>query len=122
MFLNKEILEKISKNLSLPYTGIEQDWDLEMANSKRINEFLNYYKQHALSQDEKFAIMSLILASYNDFLEENNVEVDSRWKMIREILESDRSSFADLLNYWSSDGEIKKDNVFRITMLIREIA
>jgi len=121
MILRKEIIEQLSKELSLPYTGIEQDWDIEMANSKRINDFLKFYQQNDLSDDRKTAVMSLILASYDDFLNESNLEDDDRWDEIKSILESERVILADLINYWSLCNEVDKDNLFRITPLVRGV-
>jgi len=42
MILKKEIIEQLSNELALPFTGIEQDWDIEMADSNRINDFLEF--------------------------------------------------------------------------------
>jgi len=65
--------------------------------------------------------MSLILASYDDFLNENNLENDDRWDENKSILESERVIFADLINYWSLYNEVDEDNLFRITSLVRGI-
>ncbi|MGE8299104.1 MAG: hypothetical protein ACN6OW_05980 [Sphingobacterium paramultivorum] len=58
------------------YIGREQDWDIEMVDSNRKNEFIDLYHQYDLGFEEKVALMSLITASYDDFLNENNVEID----------------------------------------------
>ncbi len=121
MILKKEIIEQLSKELSLPYTGIEQDWDIEMANSNRINDFLKFYQKNDLSADKQVAVMSLILASYEEFLNENDLEIDDRWYEIKSILESKRVIFVDLINYWSLCNEIDEDNLFRITPFVRNI-
>lgn len=121
MILKKEIIEQLSKELSLPFTGIEQDWEIEMADSNRINDFLEFYNQNDLSTDKKVAVISLILASYEDFLNENVLEIDDRWNEIKFILESERLIFIDLINYWSLSNEVEEDNLFRITPLIRSI-
>lgn len=121
MILKKEIIKQLSKDLSLPYTGIEQDWDIEMANPNRIDEFIEFYKESNLYDDKKEAVMSLILASYEDFLNDNDLEIDDRWDEIKSILESQRVIFVDLINYWSLCNEIDEDNLFRITPLIRNI-
>ncbi|MGE5473169.1 MAG: hypothetical protein ACM3UU_02990 [Ignavibacteriales bacterium] len=105
----------------MPYTGIEQDWDLEMADSNRINDFLKFYQQNDLSEYKKAAVMSIILASYNDFLNENDVEIDYRWNEIKSILDSKKIFFKDLINYWSLCNEVDDGNLFRITPLIRKI-
>jgi hypothetical protein len=121
MILKKEIIEQLSKELSLPYTGIEQNWDIEMANSNRINDFLEYYQQNNLSVDKKVAVMSLILASYEDFLNESDLAIDDRWDKIESMLKSKRVIFVDLINYWTLCNEVDEDNLFRITPLIRNI-
>jgi hypothetical protein len=118
MILKKEILEPLSKKLSLPYIGIEQDWDIEMADSKRVNDFLKFYQQNILSVDEKVAVMSLIIASYEDFLNEN-AGIDDQWNEIRLMLKSERSIFVDLINYWSLSTE--EGDLFQITPLIRNL-
>lgn len=121
MILKKEIIEPLSKELLLPYTGIEQDWDIEMADSNRIDEFIKFYKDRSLCDNQKVALMSLILSSYDDFLNNNNLEVDKRWNEIKSIIKSERLIFVDLVEYWSLSNEIVQDNFFRITPLLRKL-
>ena len=120
MILRKEVIEQLSRELSLPFTGIEQDWDIEMASPHRLNDFLKYYRSD-LSADKKVAIVSLILASYEEFLNENNLEMDNRWNEIKSIIESERALFEDLIDYWSLNNEVDENNLFRVTPLIRRI-
>ncbi|UTA66459.1 hypothetical protein [Emticicia sp. 21SJ11W-3] len=121
VIIKKEIVEQLSKELSLPYTGIEQDWDIEMANSNRINDFLNFYHQNDLSADKRVAVMSLTLVSYEDYLNEYDLDIDDRWNEIKLILESKRMIFIDLIDYWSLNNEIREDNLFRITPFMRNV-
>jgi hypothetical protein len=121
MIFSKKIVESLSKKLLLPFTGLEQDWELEMANSERVSDFLHFYNQGNLSTEELRAIMALILASYDDFLNENNLEVDDRWGEIKEAIEKKKDIYCDLLNYWALNGTMGSENLFRITPLIRKI-
>lgn len=118
MIPKKETIAALSKKLSLPYKGTEQDWDIEMADSNRINEFIDLYHQYDLDFEERVALMSLIIASYDDFLNENNVEIDSRWNIIKLMLAKDRIHFVELINYWSQCNET---DIFRITSLMRAV-
>ncbi|MEN9639045.1 MAG: hypothetical protein RLZZ262_913 [Bacteroidota bacterium] len=118
MIIRKEIIEQLSKKLSLPYMGIEQDWDVELADKNRVDEFIFYYNENDLSFEMKYATMSIILASYDDFLNDIEIDSDYRWFEIEKILKSEKEIFRDLLEYWAVDSEI--ENVFRITPLIRE--
>lgn len=121
MTIEQNIFKQLSEELSLPYIGIEQDWDLEMANSDRVEEFLEFYKRRALSDEEKIAVMSLILASYDDFLNKNDWVNDEKWEEIKGELKNDRELLVDLINYWSLDDNSAEECVFNITPLIREI-
>ncbi len=118
MIHKKETIAKLSKKLSLPYTGTEQDWDIEMADSNRINEFIDLYHQYDLAFEERVTLMSLIIASYDNFLNENNLEIDCRWDSINAMLAKDRIHFAELINYWSLYNETE---IFRITSLMRTV-
>ena len=117
--LRKEIIEQLSRKLSLPYMGFEQDWDVELADKNRIDEFISYYNENDLSAEMKYATMSILLASYDDFLNDKELDIDYRWYEIEIILKSEKGIFRDLIEHWAVDSEI--ENIFRITTLIREI-
>jgi len=76
MILKEKVIAALSKKLSLPYTGTEQDWEIEMADSSQINEFIDLYHQHDLAFEERMALMPLIVASYDDYLNEYDLAVD----------------------------------------------
>ncbi|MBY8963096.1 hypothetical protein KJK34_10065 [Flavobacterium sp. D11R37] len=118
MILRKEIIEQLSKELSLPYMGFEQDWDVELADKNRVDEFISFYNDNDLSAEMKYAIMSIILASYDDFLNDKELDRDYRWYEIEKILKSEKEVFRDLIEYWTIDSEV--ENAFWITPLIRE--
>jgi len=121
VILKKEAIESLNEKLSLPATGIEQDWEVELADSNRVHEFISYYKKHPLTSDEKKALMSLILASYDDFLNEKDSNTGQFWNDIRQAIESDYDLLTELLDYWSLPDEDDSENWFKITPLIRKI-
>ncbi|WP_333624732.1 hypothetical protein [Sphingobacterium siyangense] len=55
MIQKKETIAILNKKLSLPYTGTELDWDIEMADFNRINEFIDLYHQYDLAFQESLA-------------------------------------------------------------------
>ena len=119
MILRKEAIESVSRKLSLPFTGVEQDWEVEIAASERLVEFVSFYKNSSLSSDEKMVLMSLILASYDDFLNETDTDEYEIWDEIVSLIEIDKDFFKELLNYWSMDEENNPENYFKITPLVR---
>lgn len=123
IILRKDAVEYINKIFSFQCIGIEQDWELEMANPSRINEFMSFYLDTQLSVDRKRALMALILASYDDLLNETKLGVyaNELWNKIKHVLESEKDIFSDLIAYWSCEKEINPDNYFKLTPFIREI-
>jgi len=112
-------IEWLSVELSLPYDGTQQDWDLEMADHGRIGEFMTFYERTELSIAEKRTLMSLIIASYDSYLY-GGPDAGDEWPRIREALIAERETFSELLEYWGKTGE---DGAlrFRITGRIRKL-
>lgn len=60
--------------LSLPTTGAEQDWEIEMSNPNRISDFIAFFSETPeLSYDQKHALVALILASFEDSYWQGNL-------------------------------------------------
>jgi hypothetical protein len=107
--------------LSLPFTGVEQDWEVELASSGRVNEFVSFYRNSYLYIDEKKALMALIIASYDDLLNKISEGNSNLWFEIEQLIMKDQFLFEELLNYWKLNEENSPENYFKITPLIRSI-
>lgn len=121
LVLRREAIESISASLSIPFTGIEQDWEIEFANSNRISDYLSFYKDNTLTSDERMALMALIIASYEEYLIKNNLIKDKYWDEISSLLRSDIIFFNSLIEYWCLSGEDEHEEYFKITNLVRAI-
>jgi len=119
MFLDKEAIRYFNKVLNLPYTGLEQDWDLEMANYKRLDDFISFYNDN-LSINQKKVLMSLILASFNDLLYEF-AEYNDYWNRISSILSSEKEILQELFIHWGANDERKNNDSFKITPFLKSI-
>ena len=122
MILTKEAIEFVSRKLRLPFQGTEQDWEVELADPKRIDEFVAFYKKTFLSVHRKRALMALILASYDEFLNIHGVDTSNLWHRIACLVRPDKDIFVDILDYWSLRGETDPENYFKLTPLIKSIA
>ncbi|MBK7033701.1 MAG: hypothetical protein IPH49_10655 [Ignavibacteria bacterium] len=119
MFVRKETVKQLSREMSLPYKGNEQDWDIELADKNRVDEFISFYNDNDLSNDMKYAAMSTILALHDYLLDDTEIDRDYRWYEIERMLKSEKQLFSDLIEYWAVETEI--EDVFRITPLVREV-
>lgn len=115
-----EAIDRLSSDLGLAEVG--QDWELEAANPSRVAEFLDYYETRQLNDDERFTLMSLIIASFDEFLYSGRDEV------LQDRIVARMSAEFDLLNYlvqhWAfpdvTDEEIA-ENSFYFTPIARQI-
>jgi hypothetical protein len=74
-----------------------QDWPLEVADRRRVGDFLRIYESAELDPSEKRALMALIVYSYDEIDEQD----DRDWPAIRRILVTEAKLHAGLIVYWS---------------------
>ena len=119
-YTTKKSIEKLAKELNLP-KGDEftQDWEYEVADSKKIGVFLSYYKNNNLNLDEKRTLMQLILESYNDYVGELGYN-DNYSDELRDILQKESVLYNDMIDDWAC-GEEDLEDCFAITSFMREI-
>ncbi len=118
--VTRAAIEGLVKKLSLPGLDLySQDWEYEVANSSRVSEFISFYENGILNYDEKFALMIVIISSYNDALSEGKAQIGD-WDKIRYHLVNEINIHKNTIVYWSLEGEELED-CFEITPLIREL-
>ena len=113
-------IERLTAMLHLPPGG--QDWEIEVADADRVGEFLDSYERQPLEPDDRFALMALIVASYDDHLRGGG-DADGRvWDRLRRHLLGDFGLHGYTVQYWSlPDGDYDPDHVFAFTGRAREV-
>lgn len=116
------VQKRLSERLGLDWYEGTQDWDLTASDSGRIREFLQVYKGDDLSDDEKFALMELIVSSFDDLAEAGgNINREGLWTDCRHILINECWLHITTIHYWSSLTDQKPSDGFAITELIRPV-
>ena len=114
----KQAIQKLNSSLQLPYEAWMQDWDILLADPTRIREFINIYDRDQLDHDEKFALMSLIISSYNNQLETEPVaEIEND---VRRLLTRDYEIHKDRIQYWCCFDSVGSE-YFAVTPLMRRL-
>lgn len=119
----------LSKLLQLEYDHNMQDWDLELADAKRLNEFCDLYESATLSRDHesRFALMELIIASCDDDLNSGPKEKSERDALIDiatrvyHFLCQEFVLHIHTINYWRLPKEGDITNVFKVTPFMRKV-
>ncbi|MCD8179220.1 MAG: hypothetical protein LUE98_18170 [Tannerellaceae bacterium] len=118
-----DIQKKISEALSLPYDDSMQDWDMEVADAERVEEFITFLKKGLFTKEEKYAVMALLIASFDNLLWTERTDSTQIWEQIKELLLKDRDLYVDHINYWSlKDESDDPENLFKITSFMREFS
>ncbi|MFC3803465.1 hypothetical protein [Cohnella sp. GCM10012308] len=119
-FITRQAIESLNEKLRLPKVDQNsQDWEYEVADSNRVNEFISFYETAVLDQDEKFALMNLIISSFDDALREAK-DHDGTWDRIKNHLARDLVLHRNTILYWSLEEE-EPENCFYITPYMRQI-
>lgn len=121
-FVTRSAIEGLVKKINLPTPNeFSQDWEYEVTDSSRVTEFLFAYENFHLDREEKFALMIVIISSYDDAMVEEKHE--ERWATsIRNHLLKDISIHKNTIDYWAMLDEDDLENCFSVTPFIREIA
>ncbi|KAB2901006.1 MAG: hypothetical protein F9K40_08815 [Kofleriaceae bacterium] len=113
-------ISKLTRMLELPASGAEQDWELELCDAARIDEFVRLYETGELDDEDRRALMSLIVASADDALGAGGT-IPAQQARIAALLVRDAHLHLALLDYWSQ-GEIDEPEAqFLISPWIREV-
>lgn len=116
----KNTIERLAGDLNLSRGDKNtQDWEYEVADSKKLDEFLAYLTKNELNSNERQTLMQVILESYNDYVTEFGYNNDYS-KKIKMIIQKDICIYKDIIWYWSC-GEEELEDCFAITSFMRGI-
>ena len=77
--------ERLAKRLCLEFDNNMQDWEYEVSNPNRLDEFIDEYDKKKTTQNEKEILMEIILDSSNDLCIEN--ERNFQTKYLKRLIE-----------------------------------
>lgn len=95
-----------------------QDWEWEVADPKRFEEFLAAYTTE-LPADQRVALMEILVQCVEDSDSESQFAL--HWDKIEPLLAGSRGLHARTIEYWSCLGAEHPEEMFRVTKLMRQI-
>lgn len=118
-FPTRAAIDSLAHRFDLPNTPDMQDWEYEVADPERINEFLDAYESGVLSDDERFTLMETIIQSFEEF--KHSPTSHPKWARVLEILDTHIDLHIYTICYWSDLDCNNLDNSWRVTPYIRSI-
>lgn len=100
-----------------------QDWDLVFSDSERLEEFVKIYKTEDLNDSQKFALMELIVASFDDLVQFKGDFGDrsNLWNECKHILIHECWLHICTILYWCLLEKSDLEDSFPITKFMRPI-
>jgi hypothetical protein len=94
----KKARQSLSTILRLPYYQSDEDWEWQVADEKRFEEFLSLYEHGRLSDDERFSLMEIIIQSVEDTELEDAFRL--RLVQIERLLVDGFTLHESTISYW----------------------
>ena len=115
----REAIDSLASRFKLRNDPGMQDWEYEVADPNRIDEFISAYESGELSDDEKFTLMETIIQSFEEL--DSHLNIDNRWKNILGILRENINLHSYTIWYWSfADTDQEKDRP-KVSSYMRKI-
>lgn len=114
-----DAIVRLTVALRLQVTEGGQDWAIEVADWERTAEFLDHYEAQRLDDDERYWLLELIIASFDDQLRIHGPDERVAARVRRHVIES-FEPHRDTVEYWACLREPETTR-FAITPLMREL-
>lgn len=114
----REAIDSLAERFGLPNTPEMQDWEWEVADPCRIDEFLAAYQGGELSDDERFTLMETILQSFEHL--DEPLASEPRWQRTLALLEENVALHIYTIWYWSSP-ELEEEDAWRVAPFLRPL-
>lgn len=118
-FPTAEAMASLAARFNVPNESHMQDWEWEVADSNRIDEYLSAYKSDELSDDERFTLMETIIQAFEDL--PVSLNSDHRWTETLQLLDSNIELHAYTVWYWSDLEDELGDESWRVTPFLRRV-
>lgn len=112
---SRAAINALAERFGLPNEEWIQDWEYEVADPQRIDEFLSYAETRP-GDEEALVVMMILFQSFEGLGEQ--ALHDPRWERVVTLLHDQYALHRSSIQHWSSQGE-KPENWWQITPLIR---
>ena len=118
-FPTQAAITSLATRFGLPNTPQMQDWEWEVADPERIDEFLEAYETAETTEDELFVLMEMLLQSFCDA--QLDLSQDVRWSTVVDHLNERAELHAHTIWYWSCLDTEDLEQLWPVTPYVRDI-
>jgi hypothetical protein len=109
--------ESLARRFGLPNEEGMQDWEYEVADYDRIDDYLVAYQSGELSDDERFSLMEMLMEAFRG---SNDLATSPRFQLVLQLIEANLDLHLYSIWYWACmDDEI--EDAFENAPFMRDI-
>jgi hypothetical protein len=112
--------KSLARRFNLPDDPFSQDWEYEVADPSRFGELLDAYVCDPLDEDERFALMEILIQCIED-MNLPSIEPSPQWDSVAGLLRAHGGLHASTVRYWSCLGQDDLEDCFRVTGPMRAV-
>ena len=114
-----EARQSLAKRLGHVYDADMQDWEWEVADPARFEEYVDLYEGEELSDDEKFSLMEIILQCVEEA--ESDAARKTKWLRVVAHLRENFVLHESTLQYWAMREAVEVDQKFYVSDVVRAV-
>ena len=118
-FSTRDAIDLLAATFGLPNEPWMQDWEIQVADPSRIDDFLAVYESESLSEDCRFSLMQILLQCFEDL--PHRPESDPRWPRLIRCLRMDSGIHDSTIEYWTGIESEKLGDAWRVSKPLRNI-
>ena len=109
----------LAVRLGLPFHSQMQDWDWEVADQKRFEEFIEVYRSGDISDSERHSLMEILIQCVEDM--GSGLRFDSAWGSIEPLLVARSCIHRSTVEYWACLEGTEPDMQFQVSRNMRKV-
>lgn len=109
----------LAARFGLPYADSMQDWEWEVAEAAKFDEFLGVYRDVNLPDEERASLMEMLLQCIEET--ESASDFASFWSAIEPLLVARAALHRPTIAYWSCLSEAAPEHCFRVSPFMRRV-
>ena len=114
-----EAQQSLAKRLGHFYSDDMQDWEWEVADPARFEEYVDLYETETLSDDEKFSLMEIILQCIEEA--ESDATRKAKWIRVVAHLRGNFRLHESTLQYWAMWEADEVDQKFCVSDFVHAV-
>jgi len=109
----------LAARFGLPYADQMQDWEWEVADAGRFDEFLGVYRDFNLLDEQRVSLMEMLVQCVEEI--ESASDFSASWSAIEPLLVARAVLHRPTIAYWSCPSEAAPEDCFRVSPFMRRL-